>query len=669
MAYFTQPLSATDSLTDSLFGFSVALNGSRAAIGAPKADAFRGRVYIFDRNEVDGSYTQSANIQLPVGYGTQAGAGYSVALNGDHLYIGAPKATCSDGEDRGAVFEYVYSGSTWTLTHAIEPLNHNSLRYAGAFGYSFALSGGDYNMFVGAPSAQDTCGAVFQYRRSNMLDITSPWTFVDVFSADLTTTPKYSYLGSSVAVTDDGIAGHEEFFAGAPGTPTYDPTYGSLTPNTPGNVLCWRYYNNPINEYLPAVLSLGGNWRTTNGDRYGHRLEAYNGTLLIGAPYKYVGSLFGEATYSGAAFVASRVGTGYTLQSIISSDTLDTDDSLGCALALSGTPATGATVALVGAKYATTDAAGKVYAYNISTPTTPQLYFTIDSFLPANIARQFGTALSILPATGNGVLLTGAQGDVLSPPGAGDGDRIGQAFISNDIGLIQPTPTPTVTPPLASPTPTPTPQPTPRFLAPNWYGLASLDPISFKTGAGNTSANYPKVPSKGGPGRTFSIIQELGSQAPPIVNNYFLTALAVIYRNYCVAPNLNSSADTAMSEFGGARGYSLAFRVDFSSKQVDPTKYHTTINGDVRVTVTNNPMRASTYNITIAGYGPTQTCIGVAGGTQCVKSPVDNGTETWTVEDTVTGYVRTGTVEVTYGGGSRSGSVDYKVLCAFNPPT
>ena len=658
MAYFTQPLSASVSLTDSLFGFSVALNGSRAAIGAPKADAFRGRVYIFDR-DVNGYYTQSANIQLPVSYGTQAGAGYSVALNGNHLYIGAPKATCSDGEDRGAVFEYVYSGSTWTLTQTISSLEHNSLRYAGAFGYSFALSGGDYNMFVGAPSAQNTCGAVFQYRRTNN---TSPWTFVDVFSADLVTTPKYSYLGSSVAVTDDGIAGHEEFFAGAPGTPTYDPTYGSLTPSTPGNVLCWRYYNSPANEYLPSVLSLGGNWRATNGDRYGHRLEAYNGTLLIGAPHKYVGTLLGGATYSGAAFVASRVGLGYTLQSIISSDILDTDDSLGCALALSGTPATGATVALVGAKYATSFAAGKVYAYNITIPATPQLYFTIDSFLPDNIARQFGTALSILPATGNGVLLTGAQGDVLSTPGAGDGDRIGQAFISNDIGLIQPTPTPTVTPPLASPTPTPTPQPTPRFLAPNWYGLASLDPISFKTGAGNTSANYPKVPSKGGPGRTFSIIQELGSQAPISVTNYYLTALAVIYRNYCVAPNLNTSTDTAMSEFGGARGYSLAFGVNFSSTAVTPTKYHTTIDGTATVSVTNNPMRASTYNLTIAG----QTC---TSATTCTRSSIDNGTYNWSVEDTVTGYVRTGTVDVTYGGGARSGSVDYKVLCAFNPPT
>lgn len=655
MAYFTQPLSASSPISDSNFGFTVALNGSRAAIGAPGSDTFRGRVYIFDR-DIDGYYTQSANIQLPIAYGSQAGAGYSVALNGNHLYIGAPRAICSDGQDRGAVFEYVYSGGTWTLTQQISSLVHDSLKYGGSFGYSFALSGGDYNMFVGAPSAQDTCGAVFQYRRT---DNTSPWTFVDVFSADLVTTPKYSYLGSSVAVTEDNIAGHEEFFAGAPGTPTYDPTYGSLTPSTPGNVLFWRYYGNPANAYLPSVLSLGGNWRATNGDRYGHTLEAYYGTLLIGAPKKYVGNLFGGATYSGAAFVASRAGLGYTLQSIISSGSLDTDDSLGCSLALSGTPIAGATIALIGEKYATTDQSGRVYAYNITNPITPQLYFTINSPLPV-FKRQFGTSLSVLPSTGNGVLLTGAQGNVQAD--GGDGDRFGQAFISNDIGLIQPTPTPTVTPPPASPTPTPTPQPTPRFLAPNWYGLASLDPISFKTGAGNTSANYPKVPAKGGPGRTFSIIQELGSQAPPIVNNYFLTALAAIYRNYCVAPNLNTSIDTAMSEFGGARGYSLAFGVNFSSTPVTPTKYHTTIDGSATVSVTNNPMRASTYNLTIAG----KSC---PSSITCTQPNIDNGTYTWTVEDTVTGYVRTGTVEVTYGGGTRSGSVDYKVLCAFNPPT
>jgi len=632
MALYIQPLSATIPETSSFLGYSVFadVSNSRVAVGAPGSTATYGAVFVYDRS---GDYygpgtkvtVSTTNGPAPYFMGTD------VALNGNKLYAGAPYISTA----KGAVVEYTYSGGSWGFTSLI-----SDPAYAVAnsgFGFTFALSG-NTSMLVSVTGANAKKGAVVSFNNA------TPWVSSVVFTSTNVTTN--SQFGQAIAINPSNTNNiNDEFYVGAP----YDNSGR-------GAVIVFKWLAG-LGWVEYQKLSLNGIYNQNTNDHFGSSLASYDDILLVGAKDKYTGPGASGPLYPGAVFVYKRTGANYTLQSVISASDSENNDSFGCAVALSGT-----SVALIGAKFRNTDT-GILYAYDISTPFDPQPRFTQTSLFPA-IKSNFGTSLSVLKDLSNGMLVVGAQANAQN--NGGSGDRYGQAFALNRLGDIQPTPTPTTTPPPASPTPTPTPQATPRFLAPNWYGLAALDPISFGTGAGNTSGNYPKIPDKSGPGRNYSIIAELGSQAPARGSGYYLNALAFAYYNYCVAPNLNwggMNSDTAMSEFWQARGISLAFSVTYSSTPCTPTKYHTTSDGTYTVSVANNPMRISNYNITVAGQTfPNIISKNVTG--------VFDGTYNWSVEDTVTGYIRNGTVVVTYGGGTRSDTISYKTLASnnANPP-
>jgi hypothetical protein len=91
------------------FGNAVSLSGNRALIGAPLADAGVGSAFVFDRSGQ--SWSQSA--RLPATNGVAGDRfGWSVALDGDQLLIGAPFALGGCG---GAM-RFILSGGGWQAT-------------------------------------------------------------------------------------------------------------------------------------------------------------------------------------------------------------------------------------------------------------------------------------------------------------------------------------------------------------------------------------------------------------------------------------------------------------------------------------------------------------------------------------------------------------------------
>jgi hypothetical protein len=91
------------------FGNSVSLYGNRAVIGAPLADAGVGSAFVFDRSGQ--LWTQSARLAATNGVAGDR-FGWSVALDGDQLLIGAPFALAGCGE----ATRFVLSGSNWLAT-------------------------------------------------------------------------------------------------------------------------------------------------------------------------------------------------------------------------------------------------------------------------------------------------------------------------------------------------------------------------------------------------------------------------------------------------------------------------------------------------------------------------------------------------------------------------
>jgi hypothetical protein len=147
-------LSAGDGTANDQFGFSVAIDDDRMAIGAPQDDG--GALYVFDRSS--GSWTQSAKVlSASTISGDQLGA--SVDVDGDVLVGGAPVGFFGAGYV--AIFQR--SGASWledTLTSPSSPLFGSG---GDQFGTSVALEG---TLVLGGAPGNDDGGPVSDNRGS-----------------------------------------------------------------------------------------------------------------------------------------------------------------------------------------------------------------------------------------------------------------------------------------------------------------------------------------------------------------------------------------------------------------------------------------------------------------------------------------------------------------------
>lgn len=99
-----QKLTASDAVANDLFGFAVSLSGDRALVGAPNHNLSAGSVYAFVR--VDDTWTQDPPIVASDGAaGDQFG--YSVAISGDRAVVGA----YVDANGTGAAYTFTLQGA------------------------------------------------------------------------------------------------------------------------------------------------------------------------------------------------------------------------------------------------------------------------------------------------------------------------------------------------------------------------------------------------------------------------------------------------------------------------------------------------------------------------------------------------------------------------------
>ncbi len=147
-------LTAADGAANDRFGWSVAVSGGTALVGAPDKNSGAGAAYMFVRSGT--SWSQQAELTASDGAASDY-FGYAVALNGSTALIGA------NGKDgsAGAAYVFVRSGTSWSqqaeLTAADGAANDN-------FGQSVALSGG--TALVGAYGNNSNTGAAYVFVRS-----------------------------------------------------------------------------------------------------------------------------------------------------------------------------------------------------------------------------------------------------------------------------------------------------------------------------------------------------------------------------------------------------------------------------------------------------------------------------------------------------------------------
>jgi FG-GAP repeat len=293
------------------FGWSVAISGSTAVVGAPAGDrdprhVVRGVAYVFTRSAT----TWSQRARLAPSNGTRGDQfGNSVAVAGTTAVVSSPYLPAVTGT--GAAYVFVPSGTTWSQQ---AELTASDGAAGDQFGNAVAISGS--TAVIGAPYNNGATGAAYVFTRSG-----TTWTQ----QAKLTASDHADsdLFGIAVAISGSTAVVGAPFRHAQTGA-AYVFTRSGTT---------WT-------QQAKLTASDGA-----GSDFFGDAVAVSGSTAVVCAPLK--------DSSSGAAYVFTRSGTTWTQQAEL---TRHSTAALGTAVALTGS------TAVVGAPLVNLDT-GAAYVY------------------------------------------------------------------------------------------------------------------------------------------------------------------------------------------------------------------------------------------------------------------------------------------------------------------
>ena len=161
----TPRLIASDGHASDMFGYSVALSGDTALIGAPASTTTDGAAYVFARNPSSGLWTQQAKL-VSSDHKPGDQFGYTVALDGDTALIGAPYADDGSKSAAGVAYVFVRDAASGSWTEQARLLAADSTARSG-FGWQVALNA-DWAAIsapLAAVNGNASAGAVYLLQR------------------------------------------------------------------------------------------------------------------------------------------------------------------------------------------------------------------------------------------------------------------------------------------------------------------------------------------------------------------------------------------------------------------------------------------------------------------------------------------------------------------------
>lgn len=282
------------------FGFSVAISGDLAAVGAPTHDG-GGRIYVYER--VGGTWTWQET--LASGSNAFDRYGAAVALEGTRLAVGAPLIYTGPIAPTGAVYVYERSGSAFgapTQLFAVERTGGEE------FGYSLSLEGN--RLAIGARYNQDVnfvqSGAVFVFAKD------ATWAQqARIRRTDLTQDAKF---GESVALSSGTLlVGAPRAMVEIAGNPTET---GNAYVYVEGPVATWTEQA----QLRPTAPALD--------DRIGQSVALVADKAVVGAP----GRALSSDPDFGAAFEFQRTGANWNFVQSLAATDAPASGSLGYAM-------------------------------------------------------------------------------------------------------------------------------------------------------------------------------------------------------------------------------------------------------------------------------------------------------------------------------------------------
>lgn len=371
-----QKLLANDGVANDDFGWSVAVDGSTAIIGAHSDDddgANSGAAYIFTSNgggwSLQGKLTASDAA-------SEDWFGYSVAVSGDTVVIGTPFRDPGSGHATGSAYVFTRSGTSWTEQQILTASDASDYEY---FGYSVAVDGD--TAVVGAYGDSSYKGAAHVFTRT-----AGTWTE----QAKLTATDGVSndYFGMRVAINGDTV------LVGGPYSNGY---YGSS--------YVFTRIGTAWTQQAKLTASDGA-----YSDDFGWSVDVEGDTAVIGAT---------DANgYVGSAYVFTRSGTTWSEQQKLTPSDGAAEDRFGNAVAVDGD------TVVIGSANDDDDGenSGSAYVFTRSGSTWSETAKLLAS--DAQEQDIFGIGLSI---SGETVISSALRGD-------GPNENQGAVYVYNLLG-------------------------------------------------------------------------------------------------------------------------------------------------------------------------------------------------------------------------------------------
>ena len=300
-------LTSSDGAAGDNFGYSVAIDGGTAVVGAYHrtvgSNSQQGAVYVFVQSGT--TWTQQAELTSSDGAAND-NFGSSVAVSGGTAVIGAYNRGVGGNSSQGAAYVFVQSGTSWSQQAELTASDGEG---SDLFGVSVAVSGGTavvgaYHHRVGSNNNQ---GAAYVFVQSGTSwSQQAEWTASDG--------GENSRFGVSVSVSG-GTA-----LIGANGQPV-----GSNSGQ--GAAYVFVQSGTSWSQHAELTASDGA-----GGDSFGVSVSLSGGTAVIGAIKHQVGSNSGQ----GAAYVFVQSGTSWSQQAELTASDGVSSDQFGRSVSVSG---------------------------------------------------------------------------------------------------------------------------------------------------------------------------------------------------------------------------------------------------------------------------------------------------------------------------------------------
>ncbi len=301
-----QKLIASDAQANAYLGCSIAIDGNTIVAGAYKDDHSSktdpGSAYVFTRS--GSTWSQQQKLTAPSPENTDY-FGYSVAVDGNTIVVGAYKDDHSGISSAGSAYVYTFNGSTWSLQ---DTLTASDAAASDFLGYSVSIDGN--TAVIGAHWA-DPCGwesgAAYIFTRSG-----SSWSQQKKLTGS--DSSDYDEFGCSVAIDGNtvviGARVNDHSGKGEPGAAYVFTGSGSQ----------WSEQEKLIDESDPC-----------NDDNFGCSVAIEGDRVIIGAQEDLI-----DGYQKGGAFSFVRDGTDWSQEQWVTASDGADEDRFGCSVSLSG---------------------------------------------------------------------------------------------------------------------------------------------------------------------------------------------------------------------------------------------------------------------------------------------------------------------------------------------